>query len=75
MMEEEPIYVERDASGAIRGVFACPQPGYAEEALHPDTPDVVAYLNPPPPPEPTPLEKLEAAGLTVADLKVLLGLK
>lgn len=33
------------------------------------------YVPPPPAPEPTPAEKLAAAGLTVDDLKALLGLK
>lgn len=34
----------------------------------------VEYVEPPKP-EPTPLEKLEAAGLTISDLKTLLGLQ
>lgn len=33
------------------------------------------YIPPPPPPELTPAEKLAAAGLTVDDLKSLLGIK
>ena len=32
------------------------------------------YVEPPAPPEPTPHEKLKAAGLTVDELKQLLGL-
>jgi len=32
------------------------------------------YEPPPPPPEPTPAEKLASAGLTVAELKTLLGI-
>jgi len=36
--------------------------------------EIEAVLNPPKPPERTPAQKLAAAGLTVADLKVLLGL-
>lgn len=32
------------------------------------------YVAPPPPPEPTPQEKLANAGLTVDELKTLLGL-
>ena len=32
------------------------------------------YVEPPPPPEPTPAEKLAASGLTVDELKQLLGL-
>jgi len=37
-----------------------------------NTPD--PYVAPPTPPEPTPAEKLAASGLTVAELKALLGL-
>ena len=33
------------------------------------------YVAPPPPPEPTPAEKLANAGLTVDELKTLLGLE
>ena len=33
------------------------------------------YIAPPAPPEPTPAEKLAAAGLTVDELKTLLGIK
>ena len=33
------------------------------------------YVAPPAPPEPTPAEKLAASGLTVDELKALLGLK
>lgn len=33
-----------------------------------------ALPEPPPPPPPTPEQRLAAAGLTVADLKALLGL-
>ena len=37
------VYVQRDAAGAIIGIYANPQPGYAEEALADDAPEVVAY--------------------------------
>jgi hypothetical protein len=43
---------------------------WIEEGNEPDP-----YEPPAPPPEPTPLEKLEAAGLTVPELKALLGIK
>ena len=50
----EIVYVERDTDGAIKGVYANEQPGYAEEQLPADDPEVVAFLNPPPvPPGPT----------------------
>ena len=26
-------YVERDGTGSIKGIYACPQPGYAEELV------------------------------------------
>lgn len=46
----EIVYVERDGEGAIKGVYANPQPGYATEALAADHPDVVAFLTPSPVP-------------------------
>jgi hypothetical protein len=42
------VYVQRRA-GAITGVYAGAQQGVAEEAIDDAHPDVVAYLNPPPP--------------------------
>jgi len=45
-------YVSRGDSGNINGLFANPQPGYAEEFLPDDDPEVVAFLNPPPPIDP-----------------------
>jgi hypothetical protein len=45
----------------------------AWRTAHPDFP-VEPYVAPPAPPEPTPAEKLVAAGLSVDDLKALLGL-
>jgi hypothetical protein len=41
-------YVSR-AGGKINGVYANPQPGFAEEELPDDNAEVVAFLNPPPP--------------------------
>lgn len=43
-------YVERDNNGVIKGCYAVLQPGYAEEWLEDNDPEVVAFLNPPPPP-------------------------
>lgn len=39
----EPVWVERDDNGAIKGVYANLQPGYAEEQLPGDDPDVAAF--------------------------------
>jgi hypothetical protein len=38
------VYVQRDEGGKVKGVFANPQPGYAEEAVADTDPAVVAYL-------------------------------
>jgi hypothetical protein len=38
-------YVERQ-NGAIVGAYRVPQPGYAEEEIADDDPEVVAFLNP-----------------------------
>ena len=43
-------FVERDQLGAIKGVYAVRQPGYAEEELPDDHPDVVAFRAPKPAP-------------------------
>ncbi len=40
----------------------------------PTADEIAAVLNPPAPPQPTPAQKLAAAGLTVAELKELLAL-
>ena len=48
-------YVQRDDEGNITGCFANPQPGFAEEYLPDDNPEVVAFneaQNAPPPPSP-----------------------
>ena len=50
-------YVSRDETGAINGVYANPQPGYGEEYLPDDDPEVTAFLatmNAPPTPQPSP---------------------
>jgi hypothetical protein len=41
-------YVSRDTGGNINGLFAAPQ-DFAKEFLPDDDPEVVAYLEPPPP--------------------------
>lgn len=42
----DPVYVQRNGEGAITGIYARPQPGYAEEAIASDHADVVAFLTP-----------------------------
>lgn len=42
-------FVRRDESGAVAGLYANAQPGYAEEFLEEDHTEVVAYRNPPTP--------------------------
>ena len=49
-------YVQRNENGEISGTFANPQPGFAEEYLPDDDPEVVAFndaIDNPPPPPPT----------------------
>ena len=69
-------YVHRNDSGKIT-YAGVRQEGYSEEALDDETnqeiKDWFAEVNAVPP-EPTPAEKLAAAGLTVNELKLLLGL-
>jgi hypothetical protein len=48
----ETVWVQRNDAAAICGVYANQQPGFADEELASDNPEVVAYLAPPPP-EPT----------------------
>lgn len=61
-------YVSRDESGNINGMFANKQPGFAEEYLPDDDPEVVAFLNPPAPINPA-LDSMQPK--TIAD--ILLG--
>lgn len=41
------MFVSRDGSGNVTGVFMRPQPGTAEEGLPDDHADVVGFLSPP----------------------------
>lgn len=41
-------YIERNQAGAINGVYALSQPGYAEEFLAEDAAEVLAFFAPPP---------------------------
>lgn len=36
-------YVERDSDGVVKGCYVNPQPGYAEESLEDDAPEVIAF--------------------------------
>lgn len=45
-------YVERDTNGIVKGLYANPQPGYAEEWIEDDDTEVIAFLNPTTPPDP-----------------------
>ena len=38
------VYVQRDESNKVKGVFANPQPGYAEEHKPDDDPEVVEFF-------------------------------
>jgi hypothetical protein len=38
-------YVERDKDGLVKGVYACRQPGYAEELLDDDHTDIQEFDN------------------------------
>lgn len=70
-------YVHRREDGTIASAHGEPMEGYAEEALDDATNTEIqqwwAAINAPVP-ELTPAEKLEKAGLTVAELRSLLGL-
>lgn len=68
------VFVQRDTGKVIVGVYANPQPGYAVEAIADDHADVVAFRNPPAPAPKTAADKLKAIGLTVSELKQILGL-
>jgi hypothetical protein len=67
----EYVWVERTGGGAIKGIYANKQPGYAEEQLPDDNPEVVAFRNPPPvPPLPDANARLDA-GIAAALTEVI----
>lgn len=66
------MFVGRNEDGSIHTVWSIRQ-WEGQEELADDHADVVAFLNRTLP-TPTPEQKLAAAGLTVAELKQLLGL-
>lgn len=57
------MFVKRDKSGKVHGLFACEQPGFAEEELRDDDPEVLAYLAPKQPVAPITAQELHAAML------------
>lgn len=48
-MMTDIVWVSRDSSGAINGLCANQQPGYADEQLNSADPAVTAFLTSPPP--------------------------
>lgn len=67
-------YVER-RSGVVSGVYANPQPGYAEEWLEDGDEEVVAYRNPPvfqPLPRSAFLFMMHKIGVTEAQVEALI---
>jgi hypothetical protein len=69
----EKRFVERDKDGKVVGEYACLQPGYAEEELSEDHPDITAYRNQPRKKLLTPEQKLARLGITIEELKGLLN--
>ena len=67
-------YVHRRDDGIIASVHGDPMEGYAEEAMEDTDPEFPKWAKPQAPTPPTPAQKLAAAGLTVDELKTLLGL-
>lgn len=67
------MFVGRKEDGTIYGTSTVPQ-AWAKEELPDDHPDVVAFRERKPP-QRTPEQKLAALGLTVDDLKQLVGAK
>lgn len=43
-------FVERDQAGKVKGLYANRQPGYAEEELADNHPEVIEFRTPKPPP-------------------------
>ena len=63
------IDLSDDQADAFRAALSQPNGGVTFDGTA-----FTALPEPPPPPPPTPEQRLAAAGLTVADLKALLGL-
>lgn len=60
------VYVERDESGRVKGVYANRQPDYAEEAIEDTHPDVRAYYAPPTDAELAARSRQQAAALAAS---------
>ena len=72
--DAEQTSLKREDSGG-NVVFIPTDPANRDYAAFLASGDTAAdYVAPPAPPEPTPAEKLAASGLTVDELKALLGL-
>lgn len=68
-------FVRRNQSGLVDGLYANPQPGYAEEWLAEDDEAVVAYRAVPEPVEPqTAAEKLAAFLAANPEVREMIGL-
>jgi hypothetical protein len=67
--QEDPSYVQRRSDGAFVREGNYEYDAWLAAGGVPDP-----YVPPPPPPEPTPAERLASAGLTIAELKTLLGI-
>jgi hypothetical protein len=68
------VFVERGSNGAIKGVYANRQPGYAEEEMASDHADVVDFRVriDAPAPSPDPIAKLQAFLAANPDVAALL---
>ena len=60
-------YVGRDSGGKVKGVFHLRQPGYAEEFLADNHPDVLAFINRAPDKAGPPLTVEELAAQMIKD--------
>jgi len=65
-------YVERGIDGKVTGVYANPQPGYAEEELSDDSPEVVNHSKSAQTRK-TLVEQILASPKDLADLKAALA--
>lgn len=70
---EQTVLKREDTDGNVAWVPADPANRHYAEFLASGV-TAAPYVAPPAPPEPTPAEKLAASGLTVDELKQLLGL-
>lgn len=73
---EPPVPAINQHPDAVRYPFTIDGEQVYVDAVggEPTIEEVQAVLNPPPPPEPTITQKLEAAGITLPELRAALGL-